>query len=144
LIYTPHLCLSEIVRVAALSVCSHVSFCYETTECDHLLLSFQGARGIPIIIPQCLQPALAFLTNLEVRRECNVAIANSFVFAQPGGTAISIYSAIVSVCQSADLEAPDRLTSTNVRKYMATVVQVGFFSSYGNICAIILVLHGQL
>ena len=118
------------------------SFCYEMTECDHLLF-FQGARGIPIIIPECLQPALAFLTNLEIRRECGVAIANSYVFAQPGGTAISIYSAIVSVCQRAELEAPDRLTSTNVRKYMATVVQV-CFSYCGNTCLIVLVLHWQL
>ena len=42
------------------------------------------------------------------------------------------YDALAAQCQKSSLEAPRRITSTNLRKYMATVIQVRCVWDDGN------------
>ena len=69
---------------------------------------------------------MKFLTDTETRSSCGVARTNEFVFAMPGGTAISISDAVNTASKNADLQYPERVGCTMYRKYMATVVQVQY------------------
>ena len=44
-------------------------------------------------------------------------------FLQSGEGVIRAYDSLRTMCQEAQLTAPHRITSTNLRKYMATVTQ---------------------
>ncbi|XP_021353744.1 uncharacterized protein LOC110450516 [Mizuhopecten yessoensis] len=83
-------------------------------------------RGVPVILPRETKAAMAYLTSIEVRKSAGIDIHNPYVFASQGDGhgVVRAYDALSKACKAADLKAPERITSTNLRKYMATITQV--------------------
>ena len=64
---------------------------------------------------------------LEARQDIGVSEVNKFLFARmTRGSSNSVrgWDAIHDVCQHAKLQKPERITSTKIRKEMATVLQL--------------------
>ncbi|XP_030843815.1 uncharacterized protein LOC115924951 isoform X2 [Strongylocentrotus purpuratus] len=90
------------------------------------LIETRGKRGrkVPVLVPQDTQRALEYLANSDVRKAAGVHTTNKYLFPNQGQSTMRAYDAMGRTCQRASLETPERMTSVNLRKYMATLVQV--------------------
>ncbi|XP_069109552.1 uncharacterized protein [Argopecten irradians] len=90
---------------------------------DQELMTVRGktGRGVPVIIPKDCRSGLHFLCNQQIRRAAGIAESNEYIFAYKDGV-VRAYDSLAKACRRADLDKC--LTSTNLRKYMATMTQV--------------------
>ncbi|XP_055956953.1 uncharacterized protein LOC126821491 [Patella vulgata] len=65
-------------------------------------------RGVPIILPKITKQGLKFLTDRKIRKD----------------GVIRAYNCLAKACSKAPLSSPELITSTTLRKYMATITQV--------------------
>lgn len=85
-----------------------------------------GKRGrkVPVLLTKEMKESVDFL--LATRIEVGVPEGNPFVFARLGdlNSYMRGHDCIKKWCSEANLESPDTITSTKLRKYVATVCQV--------------------
>ncbi|XP_060584452.1 uncharacterized protein LOC132740548 isoform X2 [Ruditapes philippinarum] len=81
-------------------------------------------RGVPVILPSETAKGLAYLTDSRVRISAGVHASNHYIFASQGDSIVWAYDALRKAAEAALLKNPAAITSTNLRKYMATVTQV--------------------
>ena len=88
----------------------------------HEVYSIRGkkGRGVPTLVPKDVQPILKKLVNDPL------SIHSEFVFAHPKDktTVISAAASLEKAAERAQLERPDLVKSTLLRKYIATTLQV--------------------
>ena len=81
------------------------------------------SRPVPILITQDMTESMDVL--LETRAAGGVLPSNAFFFALPGSAAhLQFYPVLRRVAVSAKLKRPDLLTTTRMRKHLATMAQV--------------------
>lgn len=90
------------------------------------LVYIRGKRGtpVPVIIPEDCQQV--FQQLIKLRSKVSIAHENSFLFAAMG-TSLSFIRAndcLSEIVKDVDLAEPEKIKSTNMRKYLATVSQV--------------------
>ena len=105
------------------------------------LLQVIGKRGriVPIILTKDVKEAIDLI--VKKRQEVGVSADNKYVFARPNQHSQSYvrgWDSLKEILgQVGDLERPDLITSTKLRKYIATVAQVcvsdtTYYYSYRN------------
>ena len=92
------------------------------------MMQVQGKRGrkVPVLIPHdCLQP-LNIVTRSNVRLAAGINPENTYIFASRSGTYIRGCDSIRKISQtlSGNLDDPESLRATKLRKYTATVCQL--------------------
>lgn len=81
-------------------------------------------RPVPIIIPEELLTAMDVL--VETRKQCGVDDNNGYFFAIPMSQShLHFWPTMQRVSQQARLKRPELVTSTRIRKHLATMAQVG-------------------
>ena len=82
------------------------------------------SRPVPILITQDMFDCLTVLS--DTRAECGVLQENRFFFAVPGFATghLHFYTVLRRVAQQAQLQKPERVTTTRLREHLATVAQV--------------------
>lgn len=85
-----------------------------------------GKRGkkVPIILTPDIKENIGKLIN--TRREAGVNPENEYLFARPGESLKHIrgHDCLSKFSKEAKLQSPHLVTSTNLRKYIATLVQI--------------------
>ncbi|XP_055958464.1 formin-2-like isoform X1 [Patella vulgata] len=94
------------------------------TEQEVMTVRGKTGRGVPVILPAITKAPLSYLTDSSVRSACGISSKNVYVFAGKGEGVIRAYNSVLKACSRAPLKSPQLITSTNLRKYMATVTQV--------------------
>lgn len=88
-----------------------------------------GKRGrkVPIILTKDVKEAID--TLIAKRQEVGVSSVNKYVFARPSQHSLSYVRGYESLKETlrqiSNLQRPELITSTRLRKYIATVAQVG-------------------
>ncbi|VDI57024.1 Hypothetical predicted protein [Mytilus galloprovincialis] len=104
----------------------------DLTETEKLLLGqqeiiqIQGKADniVPVLVPiEVIQP-LAYLADPQVRIKAGIKSDNMYLFANTGNGVHRAYDSLKCVCEEAGVRYPDRITSVNIRKYFATMMQV--------------------
>ncbi|XP_060563321.1 uncharacterized protein LOC132722776 isoform X3 [Ruditapes philippinarum] len=92
---------------------------------EHVVIRGKTGRGVPVILPSDVKGALDFLTNQDVRKKAGILKDNPYVFANNGAGVFRAYDSIKEVASSsaAGLIKPNLLRTSNMRKYMATMLQ---------------------
>lgn len=81
------------------------------------------SRTVPIILTTDMEDAMEFL--MSRRKEARVPDNNNFFFAIPEtATHLQFFTALRRVAVDAGLKRPDLVTSTRMRKRVATMAQV--------------------
>jgi len=83
------------------------------------------ARIVPILMTECMWRDMKLLN--ATREACGVSPANKFVFARPhfgSKTELRGCDALRKMAHSCGASAPDRITSTKLRKHVGTMSQV--------------------
>ena len=83
------------------------------------------SKKVPVVLTPDVKAAIITLTR--TRKEGNVSNANPFVFALNDGKSVNPLrgnDALRKVSSMVDLQLPGAITSTNLRKYMATISQL--------------------
>jgi hypothetical protein len=83
------------------------------------------SRKVPVLLTPDVKAAIITLTR--TRKEGNVSNAKPFVFALNDGKSVNPLrgnDALRKVSSMVDLQLPGAITSTNLRKYMATISQL--------------------
>ena len=81
------------------------------------------SRIVPILLTRDMVSAIDVL--MTTRAGAGIPNENQYVFARPGGiTSLRFYVCLKEVAKSAGLKRPDLITSTRMRKRLATMVQV--------------------
>ncbi|KAH3754703.1 hypothetical protein DPMN_189384 [Dreissena polymorpha] len=90
------------------------------------VMSIRGKHGrrVPVLIPKEVQPGLAYLTDTGVRTAAGIGESNPYLFASKKESIVWAYDSLNKAGEEASLKAPELITSTNLRKYMATMTQV--------------------
>jgi hypothetical protein len=89
------------------------------------MISIRGKRGrnVSVIITEDVKGVLYQL--IAAREACGIDRENAYLFPRTNGLGhIEGHICLRSHSISANLEYPERICSTNMRKYIATVVQV--------------------
>lgn len=82
-----------------------------------------GGRRVPLILSPEVVQAMNLLA--DKRTICNVPKTNVFFFAVPSTDGhLNGWQVMDRLARKANLEKPDRVHGTALRKYMATVIQV--------------------
>ena len=88
-------------------------------------VSGKGYRSVPIIFTPDMEEAMATLMKL---RNKFVPSENVFFFAIPFSTSsVNFYQTLQKVAKRAQICHPELITSTRLRKYAATMIQVRTF-----------------
>jgi len=109
----------------------------ELSETEQYLLKNQDLvetkgkqdRPVPVLIPKDTWNALKFLSDPSVRKAAGIKETNKYLFPNLEYAVLSSYTSLKTMCSDCSLEAPDRITSVAMRKYMATLAQVINLSS---------------
>ncbi|OWF39284.1 hypothetical protein KP79_PYT22704 [Mizuhopecten yessoensis] len=80
-------------------------------------------RGVPVIIPYDCKGVMQQLVNPAVRLTAGIDISNPYVFANCRAGVFRAYDAIKHVTSEAGLKLPELVRTSNMRKYMATMIQ---------------------
>jgi site-specific recombinase XerC len=81
------------------------------------------SRIVPILLTSDMESSLEAL--LKTREQAGITENNVFVFAIPGtNTHLQFFNVLRKVACSAGLQRPDLVTSTRMRKRLATMAQV--------------------
>jgi len=82
------------------------------------------SRPVPILLTGDMTESMTILNDM--RSQCCVHGDNRFFFALPGtsGAHLQFFSVLQRVATSAQLKKPQNLTTTRLRKHLATVAQV--------------------
>ena len=87
----------------------------------HLAGKGIGARRVPILLTPGI--VLAMSTLVRTRIQCGIPTSNLYFFATPSENGyLNGWQAMKNVADSAELEKPELIHSTRLRKYIATVV----------------------
>ena len=91
------------------------------------MVEIMGKRNkkVPVLLTPDVKEAIIVLCR--TRKEGNVKTENPYVFAINNGKSLKSLrgnDAIQKVCRMVDLQHPQVITSTNLRKYMATILQI--------------------
>ncbi|XP_062612913.1 uncharacterized protein LOC134274668 [Saccostrea cucullata] len=84
----------------------------------------KAGRGVPILIPEDVKSAMNFITNVDIRTSCGVRCENIYVFANKALGVLRAGDCLEEVKSEVDLQYPERILATNMRKYTATLAQV--------------------
>lgn len=122
---------------------------------DLFISCWQTGRGVPLLVPEECQEVLSYLASAVTRRAAGISPSNPYMFpasrkfyfidqiivlefltwlgmtfnALIGGEGVvRAYSSLSSICRRANLKEPEMVTSVTLRKYMATVTQVGIIA----------------
>ena len=80
-------------------------------------------RRVPVLLAPYMKNAINMI--LQIRELVGVSPENPFVFAKPGSKGhVKGWDAIRFACDQESLQKPELITSTKLRKYLATVTQV--------------------
>ncbi|XP_033725242.1 uncharacterized protein LOC117315207 [Pecten maximus] len=90
---------------------------------DMVTIRGKTGKGVPVILPQDTKKALQFLTDPENRTKVGVPSGNPYVFGSNGAGVYRAYDAIRTIASGADLQYPNLIRTSNMRKYMATMLQ---------------------
>ena len=83
-----------------------------------------GGRRVPLILTSDVLPAMEAM--VRTRSMCGIPSSNMYFFAVPyTDSHVSGWQAMDRVSNSAGLDEPQLIHSTRLRKYAATVTQVG-------------------
>jgi hypothetical protein len=79
---------------------------------------------VPILVTNDLVDSLKVLN--DTREECYILKDNPYVFALPNSISshLGFYNTLKSVAKAANLKKPHLLTTTRMRKHLATMAQV--------------------
>ena len=95
-------------------------------------MHLQGKRGrhAPCLIPRDCRRAMSILN--EKREEVGVSSGNPYIFALPGKEQSyqNAWQALNRFAKGAELEFPEFVTSTKLRKYLATSSQILAMDKY--------------
>lgn len=78
--------------------------------------------SVPILLTEPMKLAVDRL--LQTREEVGISATNSYVFANSSDRFLRGHDCIKENCLESGVENPERITSTNLRKYVATVIQL--------------------
>ena len=82
-----------------------------------------GSRRVPLLLTPDVLPAIDVL--LSRRQECGVLPSNIYFFAVPASNGyLNGWQIMDRMSREADLQKPELIHSTRLRKYAATVTQV--------------------
>ena len=84
-------------------------------------------RKVPVIITPDLKKAIELLTDEQIRKKAHVVDENQYVFPVNDGRSLNNLrgnDVLRNVCKKVELENAQAITSTNMRKYVATVSQL--------------------
>ncbi|XP_052085092.1 uncharacterized protein LOC127722235 [Mytilus californianus] len=81
-------------------------------------------RPVPVLVPEDVKPALNYIADLNNRRKAKIKDSKKYLFATKGAGAVRSYDSIKKICSELSLTSPERITSTALRKYTATLAQV--------------------
>ena len=113
--------------VYACRVCSNaLNMCVQSVRMDmvHLPGKGVGGRRVPVVITPEVSSAMKVL--VDTRDRCGIPPTNQFFFATPSSNGcINGWQVMNRVATAAALDKPELIQSTRIRKYMATVIQVG-------------------
>jgi hypothetical protein len=97
----------------------------------HLLCKIIGKlhRHVPLLFPDFLCEAIDLL--IEKRGKIGIPDSNSYLFAKPDtNNFLNPWTALRAHTAMYELERPDLITSTRLRKHMATSIQVCMYVLY--------------
>lgn len=80
-------------------------------------------RGVPVILPQDVKRAIAYLADENVRSKAGIQSCSPYFFANSKAGVFRVYDAIKTVAEAAKLKNPSKMRTSNMRKYMATMLQ---------------------
>lgn len=80
-------------------------------------------RGVPVILPQDVKRAMAYLADENVRSKVGIQSCSPYFFANSRAGVFRAYDAIKTVAEAAKLKNPGKMRTSNMRKYMATMLQ---------------------
>ena len=81
-------------------------------------------KTVAILLTSKMDSALKTLN--ESRERCGVPASNQHIFASQGQGAINCWQTMTAVAAEAGCAHPELITSSRLRKYVSTVVQVMF------------------
>lgn len=92
---------------------------------EMVIIRGKTGRGVPVILPRDVKEPLCFLADSNVRKEAGILSSNQYLFANAGAGVFRAYDAIRELTRDprAGLSSPDLIRTSNMRKYMATMVQ---------------------
>jgi len=110
--------------VHSVSVIAVVLFCYSV----HMVqLPGKRNRRVPMLITPEVVKAMDEL--VQKREECGIR-NNPYFFANSSTGHVDNWQVLKNVCTAAGLSKPHLVTSTNLRKYIATVTQVNRLTAF--------------
>ncbi|XP_033731339.1 uncharacterized protein LOC117320961 isoform X2 [Pecten maximus] len=80
-------------------------------------------RCVPVILPEDVRAVLTYIASGEVRKACQISADNPYLFANRMAGVFRGYDAIYTLTKEAGLTNPNLVRTSNMRKYMATMVQ---------------------
>jgi hypothetical protein len=94
----------------------------------HLPGKGMGSRRVPLLLQPATVDAMEVL--VKYREQCRIPVTNVYFFAAPSANSyINGWQAMQNVSQQAGLSHPELIHSTLLRKYIATVMQVGIYGT---------------
>ncbi|KAF5305359.1 hypothetical protein FQR65_LT18709 [Abscondita terminalis] len=91
-----------------------------------IVVEVVGKRGkkVPIILTPQTKESVDLL--IELREQCGISRENPYIFARSKNalTHLRGHDCLNKMCIQADVECPNKINSTKLRKYMATVCQL--------------------
>ena len=88
----------------------------------HLQVIGKQNRKVPVILTQDMSAAVD--TLIQYRKDCGILEANLYLFANQHLGHLNTNDALKAATRHLDLQRPELIRSTKLRKYMATVSQV--------------------
>jgi len=89
-------------------------------------------RPVPVLLTEDMHNSVAVAVLKEMHLGSEVCEENKYLFALPASktSRLHFYGVLQRVAVDAKLKKPRNLTTTRLRKHLATVVQVYFYSLY--------------
>lgn len=92
-------------------------------EQDVIEIRGKCGKCVPVIIPKHVRGILAHLCNQRVRAAAGIPSSSVHIFATNRAGVFRGYDSVQFVTQNADLQFPERIRGTNMRRLMATLCQ---------------------
>ncbi|XP_062575025.1 uncharacterized protein LOC134236887 [Saccostrea cucullata] len=92
-------------------------------EQDVIEIRGKCGKCVPVIIPKYVRGVLAHLCNQSVRAAAGIPSSSVYIFATNRAGVVRGYDSVQFVTQNADLQFPERIRGTNMRRLMATLCQ---------------------
>lgn len=90
------------------------------------IVEVEGKRGrrVPVLLPPVIKESIDVL--IRHRDECKISFHNRYVFARSNVSKRFLrgHDCLKKICEEINLENPDAITGTKLRKYVATVCQL--------------------